>query len=299
MDISIKRIFQLCAAFIVVATIYRAGNGGLETQSSSDTVLWDTLHALIAPLARVYLAMFNSPATAILLSGGLVMAGILLVVWFVYLKVRPVSRELDRLIQDCARAPVQTGRLDGLDRVLDSSLLGTDWRAWRAAGPGAGRPSAYLTLASLDRSGLRLGLVQSMPNYFVGLGLVMTFLGLIAGLWFASQGMRTADMVEARTALVHLLNSATFKFLTSVAGIGMSLVISLAFRISVQSLRDRLDLLCDRVEDAVARASFSLVAPALPNVSDGSAALAEQIPRLISSIDRLEQAIVRQSARIG
>ncbi len=138
-------------------------------------------------------------------------------------------------------------RGDGLDRVLGPSFLGPDWRAWRAAG---GRPSAYITLESLERSGLRLGLMQALPNYFVGLGLVMTFLGLIAGLWFASQGMRTADMIEARAALVHLLNSATFKFLTSVAGIAMSLVVSLAFRIAVQSLRGRLDLLCDRIEEA-------------------------------------------------
>jgi small-conductance mechanosensitive channel len=299
MDISIRRIFQLCAALIVVATIYRAGNGGLEAQPASDTALWDTLHTLIAPLARIYLSMFNSPATAILLSGGLVVVGILLILWFVFLKVRPAMRQLDRLIQDCARAPVQIGRIDGLDRVMGSSLLGTDWRAWRAAGPGGGRPSAYLSLASLERSGLRLGLIQSVPNYFVGLGLVMTFLGLIAGLWFASQGMRTADMAEARAALVQLLNSATFKFLTSVAGVGMSLVISVAFRISVQSLRGRLDLLCDRIEDAAARASYSPVAAAAASASDGSEALAEMISRLATSIDRLESAIVRQSAQVG
>jgi small-conductance mechanosensitive channel len=90
MDISIRRIFQLCAVLIVVAAIYRAGNAGFEAPSTGESVLWDALHTLIAPLARVYLSMFGSPATAILLAGGLVLAGILLVLWFVFLKVRPM-----------------------------------------------------------------------------------------------------------------------------------------------------------------------------------------------------------------
>jgi hypothetical protein len=122
----------------------------------------------------------------------------------------------------------------------------------------------------------------------------MTFLGLIAGLWFASQGMRTADMIEARAALVHLLNSATFKFLTSVAGIAMSLVVSLAFRIAIQSLRHRLDLLCDRIEEAAASAARPVDA-AFRIGTDGGAVLAERITQLVQSIDRLEAAIVKQT----
>jgi hypothetical protein len=294
MDISIRRIFQLCAALVVVAVIYRAGNAGIDTPSTGDSALWDVLHTLIAPLARVYLSMFSSPATAILLSGGLVLAGILLVLWFVFLKVWPALSQLDRLTEECARATARTGGGDGLDRVLGPSFLGPDWRAWRAAG---GRPSDYITLESLERTGLRLGLMQALPNYFVGLGLVMTFLGLIAGLWFASQGMRTADMVEARAALVHLLNSATFKFLSSVAGIAMSLVVSLSFRIAVQSLRSRLNLLCDRIEEAAHAARPADAASRIG--TDSGAVLAERITQLVNSIDRLESTIVKQSSPVG
>jgi hypothetical protein len=301
MDISIRRIFQLCAALILIAVVYRAANVSGGASPAGESALWDTLHTLIAPLARIYLSMFSSPATAILLSGGLVLTGILAVVWFVFLKVRPALEQLDRLIDDCARASGQIGREDGLDRVLGASFLGPDWRAWRALGAAGVRPSAYITLASLERSGLRLGLMQALPNYFVGLGLVMTFLGLIAGLWFASQGMRAADMIEARAALVHLLNSATFKFLSSVAGIAMSLVVSLAFRISVQSLRARLDRLCDRIEEVTARAAPPADAPvSLASSSlNGGTVLAERIGLLIQSIDRLESAIVKQSSLVG
>jgi hypothetical protein len=166
MDISIRRIFQLCAV-LVVAVIYRAGNAGLEAPSTGESAFWDILHTMIAPLARVYLSMFNSPATAILLSGGLVLAGILLILWFVFGKVRPALAQLDLLTAECARATARTSGEDGLDRVLGPSFLGPDWRAWRAAGAAGARPSEYITL---ERSGLRLGLVQALPNYFVGWG---------------------------------------------------------------------------------------------------------------------------------
>ena len=182
---------------------------------------------------------------------------------------------------------------------MAASFLGSDWRAWRAACAGeAGgiRPSSFITLHSLERLGLRLGLMQALPNYFVGLGLVMTFLGLIAGLHFASRGMQTADMVEARGALVHLLNSATFKFLTSVAGIAMSLVLSLVFRICVQSLHTRMSELCDRIEAVTAEAVLAAAAPAAPLRPDSQ--LAEQIGSLTQAIERLEASVAKQSAAV-
>ena len=97
-------------------------------------------------------------------------------------------------------------------------------------------------------------------------------------------------MIEARAALVHLLNSATFKFLTSVAGIAMSLMVSLAFRIAVQSLHPRLDRLCDRIEEATRRGA-SRPRPA-PDRTGSGAVLAERIATVSTSIDRLESAIV-------
>ena len=143
MDISIRRIFQLCAALVVVAVIYRAGNAGLDTPSASKSALWSVLHTLIAPLARVYLSMFSSPATAILLSGGLVLAGILLVLWFVFLKVRPALSQLDRLTAECARATGRIGRRGqprpGAGRQLPGSGLA------RVAGRPAWRPSVPIS----------------------------------------------------------------------------------------------------------------------------------------------------------
>jgi hypothetical protein len=57
----------------------------------------------------------------------------------------------------------------------------------------------------------------------VGTGLVMTFLGLVAAIGAASSAVTAA--VDPRDALVGLLGAASVKFLSSIAGIGGSLVL--------------------------------------------------------------------------
>jgi hypothetical protein len=102
------------------------------------------------------------------------------------------------------------------------------------------QPAVYFNLRMLEQAGVRLRWFMSVPNDFVGLGLVFTFLGLVAGLYFASRSMMSADLKTARDALVQLLHAATFKFLTSITGIGMSLLISTIQRIMLDRLDARL-----------------------------------------------------------
>jgi methyl-accepting chemotaxis protein len=91
------------------------------------------------------------------------------------------------------------------------------------------RPQAYFN-ASVARDhmfGLRL--MPSIPGYFVGLGLLLTFVGLVIALSKAAHGTGTsADDMTA--SLRELLNAATFKFATSIAGLFSSLVLAFLFR---------------------------------------------------------------------
>ena len=75
--------------------------------------------------------------------------------------------------------------------------------------------------------GLRL--MPSVPGYFVGLGLLLTFVGLVIALYKAAHGA-AASADEMSRSLKDLLNAATFKFATSIAGLFASLVLSLLFR---------------------------------------------------------------------
>jgi methyl-accepting chemotaxis protein len=92
-----------------------------------------------------------------------------------------------------------------------------------------GRPQAFFN-ASVARDhmfGLRL--MPSVPGYFVGLGLLLTFIGLVIALYKAAHGSG-ASADEMTRSLKDLLNAATFKFATSIAGLFASLVLSLLFR---------------------------------------------------------------------
>jgi hypothetical protein len=68
-----------------------------------------------------------------------------------------------------------------------------------------------------------------MPDYLVGLGLVLTFLGLVSALYFAAQGLEAGDVAETRASLTALLSAATFKFITSIAGVASSIIFSVFF----------------------------------------------------------------------
>jgi hypothetical protein len=67
--------------------------------------------------------------------------------------------------------------------------------------------------------------VRALPNIFVGLGLLGTFIGLIAALTFSTQDLAIADdQSKIKAALSGLLTTAAAKFYISAAGLVASLV---------------------------------------------------------------------------
>lgn len=115
------------------------------------------------------------------------------------------------------------------------------------------RPNVYLNLTSAETAGIRIRFMQAVPNYFVGFGLLFTFLGLVAAIFFASEGIASAadsgNVRDTQESLRNLLNAATFKFLTSVAGITSSLVVAITYRLVTGSIHHRFDSLCAAVEE--------------------------------------------------
>lgn len=110
------------------------------------------------------------------------------------------------------------------------------------------RPSAYFNVQATIEAGFHLPFWQALPNYFVGFGLLCTFLGLVSGLHFAAEGVANADVNEARASLKQLLEAATFKFLTSIAGVLASLGLSVFVRTQTQALQSVLDRFCSALE---------------------------------------------------
>ena len=85
------------------------------------------------------------------------------------------------------------------------------------------RPAVFF-----GRAAPRQALLLFWSNILVGLGLILTFLGLIVALHTASAGMGGADPAAMQGSLRQLLVVAGAKFFTSVAGIGTSLMLRFA-----------------------------------------------------------------------
>jgi len=85
------------------------------------------------------------------------------------------------------------------------------------------RPAVFF-----GRAAPRQALLLFWSNIMVGLGLILTFLGLIVALHTASAGMGGADPAAMQMSLRQLLIVAGAKFFTSVAGIGTSLMLRFA-----------------------------------------------------------------------
>lgn len=71
-----------------------------------------------------------------------------------------------------------------------------------------------------------LALYGAVPNYLTCLGILGTFLGLVAGIYRAGQGLASSDAEELRHALEGLLGGASMAFWTSIVGLVASLLFS-------------------------------------------------------------------------
>jgi hypothetical protein len=253
-----KKYLWFSLAIIALTLLIKLGlSGGDETSE------WSVLRAVLRPFAQVYLGIFGNPASGVVLSFLIIasMGWLLLRYWRGL--VAPIKRDLEGVaaaIRAVGGEPGDPRALPQVRQAMHSSpLLADDWDSFetglirRQGDSGESlrsttRPAACFTLASLRDRGADLKAWLPLSGYFVGIGLVLTFMGLVAGLYFASRGMKTADLNQARSALVALLNSSTFKFATSIAGILSSLVLSVVVRAGIALVDQRLVLVVRALE---------------------------------------------------
>lgn len=193
---------------------------------------------------------------------GLLIAGAL-AIWLDFRRrLRPVLEGLEealRVIEEAPSASALHDRFSSINQRLASNpVIGEAWRAFVGTlvpVPGQDgvlgatrRPREDLNESILTSAGVNLRFYTAVPNYLVGLGLLFTFAGLVAALYFASAGVAAASIQEAQGALRHLLAAATFKFMTSIAGLGASIVYSSREKTQLYRLGHRLDALCTALE---------------------------------------------------
>lgn len=108
------------------------------------------------------------------------------------------------------------------------------------------RPQDYFNTAE---AGLRFPLYRAMPNLLVGIGLLLTFFGLVTALFFTTTAIKDAtDLAASQDALRNLLYAASFKFYTSIAGLGGSIVLTLTLRYGTSAVEKSFDKLASTLE---------------------------------------------------
>jgi chromosome segregation ATPase len=108
------------------------------------------------------------------------------------------------------------------------------------------RPSYYFNRDSVLGTRLNLPQFLAYPNYLIGIGLTFTFIGLAAALHVAQGGLANGG---GQQALKDLLAVASIKFISSIAGILSSLVLSFLQRWRIKNFQERLAAFCDLLEE--------------------------------------------------
>lgn len=108
------------------------------------------------------------------------------------------------------------------------------------------RPQEYF---STEQAGFDTPLIKIMPNVFVGIGLAVTFLGLIAVLTDTTTTIQGGGDMQG--AVQTLLVATSAKFYTSFFALAMSIVLTITLRI-ISTKRDQLfQVICEKIEALV------------------------------------------------
>ncbi|WP_043540523.1 anti-phage ZorAB system protein ZorA [Salinarimonas rosea] len=110
------------------------------------------------------------------------------------------------------------------------------------------RPSAFFNLALARERLFGLKMMGAIPGWFVGVGLLLTFVGLVLALAKAGAAASADDADAMQRATRELLQVATFKFATSIAGLGCSIALSILFRVYTIWMEGAFDAFCRAVE---------------------------------------------------
>ncbi len=148
------------------------------------------------------------------------------------------------------------------NHYTDSLLITSDRTTVRS-----GRdPHFYFNENLLSSARINMRFYYAVPSYLVGLGLICTFIGLVAALFIASMAL-DQDPKTIQVALQNLLKAAAFKFTTSIAGLGSSLFFSYGTKVKLMEWQDSLDAFCNALLE---------VAPVITAETLAYEALAEQ-----------------------
>lgn len=202
---------------------------------------WQHVFDVLHEVSAGHIEHVSEKTFAFALSSGISQVAIALALAFFVTHVLLLRAALSGAKRSLGRASDVASFAQAFDNVSDrldrNALVSHGWRQFAATTIRNDtsvrytvRPQAFINLADARGELFGLKMMGSIPGYFVGLGLLLTFIGLVLALNKAA-GSTAAGSAEAMTdSLNELLAAATFKFSTSIAGLGASLALALIFR---------------------------------------------------------------------
>lgn len=183
---------------------------------------------------------------------------------FFALHVLAITGSMYRLRRAIQRPPTREDFARQYDqsiyhRLERSHLLGHAWREFdeTLVKPNAAdspelkntvRPQSFINFGTVRDQFFGLKMMSSIPGYFVASGLLLTFAGIVLALYKAALMMQSGNAAEMQAAMPQLLNVASFKFATSIAGLGCSLVLSIAFKVYIIWIETSFHKFCEVAE---------------------------------------------------
>jgi hypothetical protein len=107
------------------------------------------------------------------------------------------------------------------------------------------RPSSFMNVEDL---GFGPGVFRIAPNFFVSLGLFLTFLGLVAALHEFSRAMNADAGTTLDRAMTDFMRIASAKFIMSLVGLMCSIIFNVLMRERAGALDRALHNLCIKIE---------------------------------------------------
>jgi hypothetical protein len=112
------------------------------------------------------------------------------------------------------------------------------------------RPQDFFHSNGIIAPRINLRLYTAIPGYLISLGLFFTFIGLVAAIAIAADGLgKSANVTQTQEALVQLLDVASLKFISSVAGISLSIILSFLQKAWINKVTMRIHHFCSAVEN--------------------------------------------------
>lgn len=203
--------------------------------------IFDGFWNLSGPLLNALAAFFTSHAGIFLYCAGIVIWAISAAIIF-HRRITPVQSQIKKanealkesdhgnfankfheLDAVCSKLPVLVNSWREFTEVL--LFPGTDFEDGEQI-CNTRRPGTYLSQRTILWPLVSMRFYNALPNMLTGLGILGTFIGLVAGISLAAPGLNSSDINDAKNALEKLLSGASLAFLTSIFGLISSIFFS-------------------------------------------------------------------------